>query len=211
MRSTAAILLGCMMVSLSAAAFVESPGKRLDALEPRVTDLEGRVDALEEGQATGIGVLEDANGNVIGKVVGVSGSSPSVNIIFEHSGMVLNAWIYGHGGRGFATKGRVSYESDDCSDVEEWIEGGANGWKLRNRFFDSFLSPFIVKEGLRSDARKLYVPQDVTPIMKTFNSYYEGDSGVCRPLTESKEAVPAILLDADLNTTYPKPYSLILN
>ena len=82
--------------------------------------------------------------------------------------------------------------------------------QLRASFLTRFSEPILLVT-MRSipDERLLYVPDTtVLPSEQTVNSVLQEK---CDPTNETLDMVPALLLDSDLHTTFPKPYTLDLN
>jgi len=165
-----------------------------------------------DGGSGGIGVLLDATGATIGKVVGIQQANavPFVEILFEMSGQTLLAKIVTEHPDGelpgFDKVEAVFFDNADCTGAA-WIMGEP---AFRGHFFNEFQTAIIVGDKADDpDERLLYVPVLAAAELRTANSIRHEQ---CDPNTTiTTELVPAVLLDADLHTTFPKPYTLRLN
>ena len=169
----------------------------------------------DDDDDSGIGVLLDANGITIGKVVGISGSAPIVDLLFEVSGQTFSAKIIGHNQSdlvlaGFQKRRSVLFDNVNCTG-EAWTSIRD---AIETAFFDEFRVAIIVGDtpegfGDSPEERRLYAPTSDVSELRTVNSVMEE---FCSNIaTDVREVVPVILLDGDLHTTFPKPYSLVLN
>lgn len=172
-------------------------------------DGDGLIDANDPdcgGDSGGIGVLKDASGITIGKVVGISGGSPIVEILFDVSDQTFSAKIIGeiqiNTVTGFQRRKSVLFDNVNCTGAA-WISPADTA---ETAFFDEFRVAIIV--GDSPEERRLYAPTSEVSQFRTVNSTLEE---VCSNITDVREVVPVILLDGDLHTTFPKPYSLVLN
>ena len=99
-----------------------------------------------EPPSGGIGVLRDAGGNIIGKVVGITRTS-SITILFDAAGQTVLATVDGGSSSrtaGFSFgaipgAGDVLFDNADCT-------GGAWLEVTNSDFFDEFRVPMIVGE-----------------------------------------------------------------
>ena len=101
--------------------------------------------------------------------------------------------------------GSVWFDNADCTGAA-WIDANQ---AVQSVYFDEFSSAFFVgDEAIDPDERRLYVPTTDISELRTVNSVMQEK---CDPTTQMRQFVPAALLDADLHTTFPKPYTLKLN
>ena len=198
----ATLLLGLAVVFLAPAAKADCPhGTKF--IHPHCN--------VVEPPSGGIGVLRDAGGNIIGKVVGITRTS--VTILFDAAGQTVSATV--EGGRGFRTAGfnfgaipgagDVLFDNADCT-------GGAWLEVTNSDFFDEFRVAMIVgEENIDSDERRLYLPDTTVPSAP--HTVASRLFIICSPfgVPQTLDLVPALLIDPDLHTTFPKPYTLDLN
>ncbi len=171
-------------------------------------------DCGADGGSGGIGVLQDTNGVTIGKVVRIYAlQRPEVHILFERSGQLFGAAVQDTRtvGRpieqlaGFQINSSVFFDNSGCTG-NAWIRQDV---AISSSFFSEFIAAWIVGDPNNDpDERRLYMPSSNVSETRTVNSQM-GLS--CVDSTETLDLLPAILLDPDLHTTHPKPYSLILN
>ena len=156
------------------------------------------------GDSGGIDLL-DASGTVIGRVTGIDGGQ-TVEILFDVSGQTFSAKIVGAtlGGvlPGFVRSATVYFDNVNCTGAARISRTD----EVQRVFFDAFRVAIIVGE--EPDERRLYAPTSNVSESRTVNSEM---AEVCRNTVQTRQLVPATLLDGDLHTTFPKPYSLLMN
>jgi len=103
--------------------------------------------------------------------------------------------------------GSIFFTSFDCSGTP-WI----GEFQINAEFDPTFDPHVVIRDSIDPNIRKLYVPDPTAPLsqMMNFNSVLQkfNSSGGCDSVVRNMRAKPAILLDADLHTTYPPPYKL---
>jgi hypothetical protein len=128
--------------------------------------------------------------------------------------------------------GALFFTSGDCSGTA-WI----GQFQIHGEFDSAFDPHVVIGDNIDPDVRTLYGADSAAPISVAmdFNSWIRGNNGCnpnirnmqvsvamdfnswirgnngCNPNIRNMQAKPAILLDADLHTTYPPPYKLQFN
>jgi hypothetical protein len=171
------------------------------ALNERLTTLEGRVSALEQA-GNGLAVY-DANGNRVGRVIGITELQNRAFVVFHigmHKFLLWVNEIQLSGEFETSTQNSIFFETPDCTGPPFAIA------------VSSFRLPRVV---VASPGNTLYVTDSVTPPQPmTFRSFLPGAAGDA-PGPCGQEAGPIVINSAvpaipllDLNTVFTPPFSV---
>ncbi|MDA2911210.1 hypothetical protein MYX04_09800 [Nitrospiraceae bacterium AH_259_D15_M11_P09] len=153
-------------------------------------------------------VLKDANGSPIGTVVDAADNFAQIDIQFQDAQGATRTVRDFVSAVGFLRRGTLFHATGDCTDSPLMFPRG----------------PFRVAREIQGvihglgDVRILHVPSDVTPQStlilggSEFNDFGAGPVFTCRDFGSgfTVDMVPTEVLDPDLHTTFPLPYTLEL-
>ena len=192
--------------TLGALSLLCSPGD--------IAKFDGAVWNCESGAPPdgGIGVLVDDDGVTIGKIVSITGdvTSITVEVVLDYPpDQILLRVNKVSGEYVFKFNGPVYFEDPDGCTGVGYFSGNATV-SADSRFFDSSLRiGFAVGRNTIGDHR-LYVPSDDSPISVTTFSQLGDSCNVSEFGTNRSDAIRAVLLEPDLHTALPRPFSVEL-
>lgn len=144
----------------------------------------------------------DANGDQVGRVMGIDNGSPIVLIEFENDNGEIVDVIFGASEGGLApVTTDVLYYSDSLCDTEPHFT--ANGLNLN--FENSFGRSVAYETGFGT--RDLYYATSLTEVF--LDPAYRLQGGVCELHGSTQWGAPGELLEPDLSGLFPAPFILL--
>lgn len=156
----------------------------------------------------GIGLLIDANGSTIGKITGLRFFGVAFFREIQGQPFILDVQSFGFPEIGITPTGTASFETADCTG-QAWTQDlEFNDW-----LFTNMRKGLIVAEGPNRAKRRLYIPTGQPAEEFSYRSGLgsEGECGTIPPQQVSNRmGLPLELLDADMHSTFPRPYEVML-